>query len=161
MASRKSLLWFLVVRFGYLLGYLLLINVGAILLSWWLTPNSPTGTNMGLWFWQTLLTVMAPTLLLIALGLLVAHLTVSTIAGYVLPACCWLANWLYALQVEQTHTTSAVLSYLLFGWSDKNLTPYPDAWLAGKAVLCGLAVLLLAIQPLLLQRVALQPKEAE
>ncbi|MGH2509465.1 MAG: hypothetical protein ACRDHZ_18970, partial [Ktedonobacteraceae bacterium] len=161
LATRRSLLWFLAVRFGYLLGYVLLITVGAILLSWWLTPVPQTELSMGVWFWQALLTVMAPTLLLMALGLLMAHLTVNTIASYVLPACCWLANWLFALQVEQMHTTSVVLSYLLFGWSDKNLTPYPDAWLAGKVYLCVLAILLLVVQPWLLQRVALQHKDAE
>lgn len=161
LATRKSLLWYLVVRFCYLLGYLLLLNVGAILLSWWLTPSPETSLSMGVWLWQTLLTVMAPTLFLMALGLLVVHLLVNPIAGYVLPACCWLANWLYALQLEQAHEMSATLSYLLFGWSDKALTPQPDAWLPGKILLSVLAALLLAPQPWLLQRVALRHKEAE
>ncbi|HLI69645.1 MAG TPA: hypothetical protein VKV19_07790 [Ktedonobacteraceae bacterium] len=161
LTTRQSLLWFLVVRSGYLIGYLTLVTGGAILLSWWLTPNLPSSLNMGVWLWQTLLTVMAPTLFLMALGLLVAHLSVNSIAGYVLPACCWLANWLYALQVEQAHTQSSILSYLLFGWSDKDLTPYPDAWLPGKILLCLAAALLLTVQPLLLRKMALQRKDVE
>lgn len=161
LATRRSLLWFFTVRFGYLLSYVLVITVGGLLLSWWFTPVPQTDLSMGVWFWQALLTVMAPTVLLMALGLLVAHLAVNTIASYIVPACGWLANWLFALQVEQGHSTSAVLSYLLFGWSDKNLTPDPDAWLAGKVWLYVLALLLLAVQPWLLQRVALQHKDAE
>jgi len=161
LATRKPILWFLVIRFGYLLSYLLLTTMGAILLSWWLTPHPQTNLSIGVWLWQTLLTILAPTLLLIAIGLLVAHLSVNTIAGYVLPACCWLANWSFAQQVEQAHTTNALLSYLLFGWSEKDLTPQPDAWFTGKVLLCVLAVLLLAIQPLIVLRVALQHKPAE
>ncbi|HVB20806.1 MAG TPA: hypothetical protein VNG51_02550 [Ktedonobacteraceae bacterium] len=161
LATRRSLLWFLAVRFGYLLGYLLVITLGAILLSWWLTPQPLTDLSVGVWLWQTLLTIMAPTLLLMALGMLVAHLSVNISAGYVLPACCWLANWLYALQMQQTHATSAILSYLLFGWSDQNLTPQPEAWFAGKVLLCFLALLLLALQPLLLRRITLQQKVVE
>lgn len=161
LATRRSMLWFFALRFGCLLGYVLLLNVGAILLSWWLTPIPQTNLDMWTWFWQTLLTIMAPTLLLMALGLLVAHLAVNTIASYIVPACAWLANWLFAIQVEQAHTTNAVLSYLLFGWSDKNLTPFPDAWLPGKVYLCIVAILLLVIQPWLLQRVSLQRKDAE
>lgn len=161
LATRKSLLWFLAVRFHYLLGYLLLLCVGAILLSWWLTPYPQPDLSMGMWLWQTLLTVMAPTLFLMALGLLMAHLSVNTIAGYVLPACCWLANWLYALQLEQAHEKNPILSYLLFGWSDKDLTPQPDAWLPGKILLSILAAFLMAVQPWLLQRGSLQHKETE
>ncbi|HEU5379773.1 MAG TPA: hypothetical protein VFV38_30485 [Ktedonobacteraceae bacterium] len=161
IAARKPLFWFLAVRFGYLLGYLLLISTGAILLSWWLTPNPPMSVSLGAWLWQTLLTVMAPTLFLMALGLLVAHFAVNMTAGYILPACCWLANWLFALQVENAHSLNPVLSYLLFGWSDKDLTPDSDAWLSGKILLVILAVLLLSVQPLLLRKIALQHKEAE
>lgn len=161
LATRKPLPWFLAIRFVYLLGYLLLLNVAAILLSWWMTPQPLTDLSMDEWLWQTLLTIMASTLLLMTLALLTAHLSVSSVAGYVLPACCWLANWLYALQVEQSHTTSAALSYLLFGWSDQNLTPHPEAWLAGKIILCIVAVPLLAIQPWLLRRVALRHRDAE
>jgi hypothetical protein len=161
LATRRSLLWFLMVRCGYLIIYLTLIVSGAILCSWWLTPSEPSSLSMGTWFWQTLLTIMAPTLCLVALGLLVAHSTGSMIAGYIVPACCWLANWLYALQVEQAHALSPILSYLLFGWSNKDLTPYPDAWLPGKTMLCLIAILLLAVQPLLLRNMSFQRQNRE
>jgi len=161
LATRKPLLWFLAIRFGYLLGYLLLLNIAAILFSWWMTPHPPTNLTMWPWIWQTLLTIMAPTLLLMSLGLLIAHLSVNATAGYILPACCWLANWLYALQVEQSHQLSPILSYLLFGWSDQNLTPHPEAWFAGKIILCILGMLLLSLQPMILLRITLQHKEAD
>lgn len=152
LVTRKPLSWFLFARLGYVLLYLLLLELAGGLASWGLTPKPPIDIDMWQWIWQTLLIVLAPTLLTSATGLLIAHISLSRIAGYITPAVLWLANWFFTASVAQRQDKQNILSFFLFGWSDRDLTYVPANWLIGKWILCGLAILLLGCQlPLLRQ----------
>ena len=152
LAMRKPLSWFLFVRLTYVLLYLSGLVFILALISWNISPDHIDGLAMWLWIWQTMLITLAPTLLLAAIGLLTAHLSVNLVTGYIVPATLWLANWLLSISIQQGHTQNDILSFLLFGWNDRMLTDTPDNWLAGKCTLCALALVLFLCQlPLLRQ----------
>ena len=165
LTARRPLQWYFVVRLGGVLGYLFFLVAAGFLLSWWMTPQNALqhieATNLGDWFWQAWLTVIAPTIFIMALGLCVSHLVTNTLAGIILPAACLLANWLFALQVQQSNQTNLMISYLFFGWSEQGLSPQPETWFNGKLLLCAMALLLLGCQTVLLKRMTIQQKSAE
>jgi hypothetical protein len=165
LAVRRSLQWYFAVRLAGVVGYLFFLVAVSFLLSWWMTPQDTLQhietTDFGNWFWQAWLTVIAPTIFIMALGLCISHLTANTLAGIVLPAACLLANWLFALQVQQSNQTNLLISYLFFSWSEQGLSPQPEAWFNGKLLLCAMALFLFGCQIVLLKRMAIQQKSAE
>jgi hypothetical protein len=155
VALRKPLRWLLLERLLYVLLYIALVTVIAVLVSVSMTKHPP-GNGYLLWTWDTLLIVFPPTLLLIAVGLLLAHSTVNTIAGYMVPVSTWLANIIFAQVVVNVGNKNDALLYTLFGWSYRSSTFHPDDWLPGKLLLLLVALFLLLVQfPLLRQEARL------
>lgn len=155
VALRKPLRWLLLERLLYVLIYIILVSVIAVLVSVAITSHPPENSYL-LWTWNTLLIVFPPTLLLIAVGLLLAHSTVNTVAGYMVPVSVWLANILFAQVVVNAGNKNDALLYTLFGWSYRSSTFHPDNWLPGKLLLLLVALLLLLVQfPLLRQEARL------
>jgi hypothetical protein len=146
LVIRKTLIWFLAVRLTYVLAYLLLLVVSAILISWWMTPHPPSSGDLWLWTWQTVVVIFAPTLFVCSISLLSTHLFTNLIAGYIIPSSLWLGNWLFANAVIQSGGKNNLLLYLLFGWNDHIYTYLPDNWLTGKWLLLVLALILLSCQ---------------
>jgi hypothetical protein len=165
LVARRPLQWYFAVRLGGVIGYLFCLVATSLLLSWWITPQNTLqhigATNLGNWFWQAWLTAIAPTIFIMALGLCVCHLVANTLAGIILPATCLLANWLFALQVQQSNQTNLLISYLFFGWSEQELSTQPEAWFYGKLLLCAIALFLLGCQVVLLKKMTIQQKSAE
>lgn len=165
LVARRPLQWYFAVRLGAVVGYLFFLVAAGLLLSWWMTPQDALqhmkATNLGIWFWQAWLTVIAPTIFSMTLGLCLSHLVANALAGIILPAACLLANWLFALQVQQSNQTNWMISYLFFGWSEQDLSPQPETWFTGKLLLCAGALFLLGCQIALLKRMTIQQKSAE
>ncbi|HLG76291.1 MAG TPA: hypothetical protein VKX46_07745 [Ktedonobacteraceae bacterium] len=150
IALRQPLRRILYERLAYVLAYLVLLILIATPVSIALTPHAPDDGNLWLWLWNVYVTVIPSTMILIAISLLVAHSTVSTIAGYMLTASLWLANMLFAQSVKNSGGKDDLLLYLLFGWNDRTMTMTPENWWIGKTIIFVVALGLLLLQiPLL------------
>lgn len=149
VALRTPLGVLLAVRVLLALGYITCLTAAAAGVGMVLSPLPHTPETASGWQWvgSALLATLAPTVVLMALALLVTHATVSSIPGYVAGFCAWLGSFVAAQVLPQS---APVRDFLLFGWS---YPPFPDhiGWMVGKAVQLLGALLLFAPQVVLLR----------
>ncbi|GCE50267.1 hypothetical protein EI42_04745 [Thermosporothrix hazakensis] len=139
----------LVVLFGRLCIVLLYLVILMLLASWGaysLLRKPPADVTVLTSMWEMLRTVFPSMLLLIAIGLCTVHLTVSSIAGYLLPVALWLINLLACQFMTSGGQKHDVVLYLLFGWYYHDQALNPDNWWIGKLILLVVALVLLGLQ---------------
>jgi hypothetical protein len=142
----RVLLWRLLPTAAYLVGVVLAATLASVIRA----PQPLSEGGDPRWLAQNLLIALAPTALLAALALLVTHLAVSVVSGYLVPVGFWLAN---LLACDAPPPFDRARPYLLFSWSCPPAPPRPG-WVAGKLLLLAGAALLLAAQSPLLRREA-------
>lgn len=149
LALRKPLIGVLLLRLFLVLIYLVLIVIGATLASPGNTHSFLDSGGTIQWIGAVVLTASAPTLLLVALALLVTHTTISATSGYLVALSLWLANLILAIILLSTGGNSRFLSFGLFGWTFTS-NPNQSDWLVGKICLLIIATILLVTEfPLL------------
>jgi hypothetical protein len=147
LALRRSLRKVFYQRLGIVCGYLFALSIICAAFTLLITIQPPDQGNIFQWLWDTLATVVPPTLLLLALALLVTHLTKSIVAGYIVAVSFWAVNNWFVLSLQ---IGKVLIPYTLFGWANRNLAVAPDNWVLGKLIWFMVALLLLLAQfPLL------------
>ncbi|HEY7781440.1 MAG TPA: hypothetical protein VIC85_14625 [Ktedonobacterales bacterium] len=146
MALRQRLWLVLLVRMvlveAYLAAVALLIAVVSLIGS----PHAVSFAGGATWVMETFLIADASAMFLLALALLTTHLSASAVSGYLVAVAYWLASLMGGLILPPT---SGVRPYLLFGWTFP-MASDQHAWILGKLVLLGTAVVMLALEiPLL------------
>lgn len=91
---------------------------------------------------ETFLIADASAVFLLALALLTTHLSASAVSGYLVAVAYWLASLMGGLILP---ATSGARPFLLFGWTFP-VASDQHAWILGKLVLVGAAVIMLAPQ---------------
>lgn len=149
LALREPLIRILLLRLFLVVAYLVLIVIVAVFVS---LNSTHLVLDIGgtiKWVSASLLTAIAPTLILAALALFVTHMTISALSGYLVALSTWLVNLIIAIISLTTDGSSSLLSFGLFGWTFPS-NPSHSNWLVGKICLLTVAVLLLIVQfPLL------------
>ncbi len=158
LALRQPLICILSIRLCLVFIYLGGCTILATFLSLSITAL-PTDIQNNSWRWifETGLTILPSTFAICTLALLVAHLMVSNIAGYILGIVVWLVNFMIPTFLGIMHVPRedrGFLIYLLFGWNDRMLTAFPQDWWHGKLFLLLIASLLLICQIIVLKREA-------
>ena len=161
LALRKPLIRVLLLRLFLVLIYLTLIVIAATLAS----PGNThffldTGGTMQ-WIAAVVLTTGAPTLLLVTLALLVTHITISAISGYLVALSVWFVNLIIAIILLSASGNSGFLSFGLFGWPVTS-NPNQSDWFVGKICLLIIGtILLIAEFPLLRNEIRLVRNSVE
>jgi hypothetical protein len=147
LALRRSLRKVLYQRLGIVVSYLIALCMVGAVVTLLFTIQPPDQGNFFQWIWDMLLTAVPSMLLLLALALLVAHLSKSVIAGYIVALSFWAANYWFVLSLQ---VGKILVPYTLFGWSNRTLAVVPDNWVWGKLIWFIVALLFLLAQfPLL------------
>lgn len=150
LALRAPLMQVLLLRLLFSLAFLLGVASAVTLSSLVACPYAPDGDGSVRWLAGSLLAASAPTLLLIAVALLVTHALGSVVSGYLVAIAVWLAS---LVGTQALPPTSGWRALLLFGWT---FPPPPGGvnWAWGKIILLSCALLLLAGQAPLLRHEA-------